>query len=305
MSDYPDLPVFLDQRQSNLPTNFRPDETKENISKANAIIEHAARLKDWGTVEMAVDEKIDQQAGFVTWWQETVRRPGQRNNAGPHYLSVEQAERLTDIAQYQVSRWSKRLQKRDAYREILLASVYRKAMGLRGQSDQRGASGTGENDWHTPVQYLDAARSVLGNFDLDPATSEQAQKRVRAAKYFTPTENGLAHKWEGTVWLNPPYAQPLIAQFVSKMVSEWRSGRVFGAIMLTHNYTDTAWFDEAANAADALCFTRGRIKFINANGEIAAPTQGQAFFYFGDDPNSFCSTFKNIGHVWLPYQGEA
>ena len=62
------------------------------------------------------------------------------------------------------------------------------------------------------------------------------------------------------------YAQPLIAQFVSKLVEEKRANRVTAAVMLTHNYTDTAWFQEAATTATAICFTRGRIRFINDNG---------------------------------------
>jgi hypothetical protein len=36
--------------------------------------------------------------------------------------------------------------------------------------------------------------------------------------------------------------------------------------MLTHNYTDTTWFHQAAGACTANCFTRGRIKFYNAEG---------------------------------------
>ena len=29
--------------------------------------------------------------------------------------------------------------------------------------------------------------------------------------------------------------------------------------MLTHNFTDTVWFHEAINAANAICFTKGRV----------------------------------------------
>jgi hypothetical protein len=102
------------------------------------------------------------------------------------------------------------------------------------------------------------------------------------------------------VWLNPPYAQPLIAQFVSKMVIERMASHVTAAIMLTHNYTDTAWFHEAANTADAICFTRGRVKFYEPDGGVAAPTQGQAFFYFGDDVKLFSKKFKSVGFVTRP-----
>jgi hypothetical protein len=89
------------------------------------------------------------------------------------------------------------------------------------------------------------------------------------------------------------------------MVSERNSGRVAAAIMLTHNYTDTAWFHEAAGAADAICFTRGRIKFYSDDGSIAAPTQGQAFFYFGADQRAFARAFQSVGFVMAAYHDEA
>lgn len=172
------------------------------------------------------------------------------------------------------------------------------------QKHVRGTFGTGQNEWYTPDEYLDAARDVLGAIDLDPASSIAAQAKVQARKFYTEADNGLSQPWAGRVWLNPPYAQPHIANFVARMVSEVRSGNVSAGIMLTHNYTDTAWFHEAAAMADAICFTRGRIKFYDDGGNIAAPTQGQAFFYFGMDTLKFASRFRSVGFVLLPYSGE-
>ena len=83
------------------------------------------------------------------------------------------------------------------------------------------------------------ARSVLGEIDLDPATHEKAQEIVKATQYFTKEDDGLKHDWHGRVWLNPPYAQPLIAQFVSKMCAERQAGRVTAAIMLQPIITPT------------------------------------------------------------------
>jgi phage N-6-adenine-methyltransferase len=159
------------------------------------------------------------------------------------------------------------------------------------------AQGTGENEWYTPDKELNAAREVLGEFDLDPASSDAAQANVQAKKYFTIDDNGLEQEWHGRVWLNPPYEQPHIANFVTKLVNEYSAGRVASAIMLTHNYTDTEWFQLAASVADAFCFTRGRVKFYKADGEVAAPTQGQAFFYFGDDVAAFDRVFSRLGTV--------
>jgi len=159
------------------------------------------------------------------------------------------------------------------------------------------ALGTGENEWYTPSEYIDMARAVLGEFDLDPASSEIANRTVGAAVYYTEEDNGLDKEWRGRVWCNPPYAQPAISHFAEKMASEVEAGNVSEAVMLTHNYTDTKWFHRLVSAASAICFTRGRIKFESPSGAKAAPTQGQAFFYFGDNPNVFRSVFGEVGFV--------
>lgn len=159
------------------------------------------------------------------------------------------------------------------------------------------AQGTGENEWYTPQEHIDAAYEVLGSIDLDPASSEIANQRVKAGQIYTIDDDGLTKEWGGKVWMNPPYAQPHIANFIEKLASEYEAGRVTEAIALTHNYTDTQWFHRAANACAAICFTRGRIGFLSPEGKRAAPTQGQAFFYFGDKVDAFISSFCRIGFV--------
>ena len=185
----------------------------------------------------------------------------------------------------------------DGWRENLGKRV---TVGLLDATHVRGTLGTGENDWHTPPQYLDAARRVMGGIDLDPATSEVAQRRVGAARFYTKDDDGLAQPWAGRVWLNPPYAQPLIRHFVERLVECWQTGEIAAAIMLTHNYTDTGWFHLALSGATAVCFTRGRIRFVDLEGREAAPTQGQAFFYFGPDVDGFAEVFSEFGAVCLP-----
>jgi phage N-6-adenine-methyltransferase len=156
---------------------------------------------------------------------------------------------------------------------------------------------TGENEWYTPPEYVDAARACLGAIDVDPATAPIAQKTVRAARFFTRDDDGLRHDWRGRIWLNPPYSQPDIGRFVDKLLAELAAGRATQAILLTHNYTDTGWFHAAAGTCAAICFTRGRIRFVSATGEIAAPTQGQTFFYFGDGIDRFRDTFGGFGFI--------
>ena len=171
-----------------------------------------------------------------------------------------------------------------------------KKAGLTAADNHR-AEGTGENEWYTPPRYVEAARQAMGGIDLDPATSIPAQHTVQAGRFFTRADDGLAREWNGRVWLNPPYAQPLIHQFVTKLVEELTEGRAEAAILLTHNYTDTAWFHLAESVASAICFTRGRVKFLDADGGKCAPTQGQAFFYYGGDRDAFGAAFAQFGFI--------
>jgi hypothetical protein len=158
------------------------------------------------------------------------------------------------------------------------------------------AIGSGENEWYTPPEYLDAARDVLGVFDLDPASSETAQRTVKATAYFTIDDDGLTKAWRGKVWLNPPYGEPF-EELATKLITEYRAGHVTEAILLTHNFTDTRWFHEALETAGVFCLPRGRIRFVGPDGNLASPTNGQCFFYFGHRPDAFIARFADIGFV--------
>lgn len=279
---------------------FQPQSAKVSQAKADAVIDFARRVKDWPLLEDAVNQKIEDQIEFVRWWRENVsvhhggdRRPDQvRRSAN---LNKEQAAEATGISFQTVSRWAKRLKDVPKYREALITAAMRKAE-LAVAANHR-AEGTGENEWYTPAKYIEAARKVMGGIDLDPATSEIAQKNIQAASFFTKADNSLEKKWKGRVWLNPPYSQPDIWNFSEKIVEEVSSGRVSEAIMLTHNYTDTAWFHLAESIAAAICFTRGRVKFVDEDGEECAPTQGQAFFYYGPNVEKFQQVFLEFGFV--------
>lgn len=280
--------------------DFKPERHRLHVAALDYGIEEAKRIKDWPKLEEAVDAKIAEQRKFIAWWEGVVGgnpegRGRRKEIPGTRYLSFRDAEELTGMKQQRVSDLGKKLVLGDKYRLHLLGAGYRAAM-LEDEHNHR-AQGTGENEWYTPSKYIDLARAVLGEIDLDPASSDKAQETVRAARHFTVADNGLRHEWNGRVWLNPPYAQPLIYQFVEKMVEERSAGRVTAGVMLTHNYTDTAWFHKGAEIADAICFTRGRIAFLDSDGGTCAPTQGQTFFYFGDDIPKFAATFLEVGFI--------
>lgn len=155
---------------------------------------------------------------------------------------------------------------------------------------------TGENEWYTPAPFIEAARKVLENIDLDPASSELANKTVQATRYFTKEMNGLELPWSGTIWLNPPYAGDLIGLFAAKMRNEWRAHNISAAIVLVNNATETGWFADFIACASAIVFPQSRIKFIDIEGNATgAPLQGQAFIYIGSSPDLFIREFIPFG----------
>lgn len=160
------------------------------------------------------------------------------------------------------------------------------------------AHNSGQNEWYTPAAFIEAARQVMSGIDLDPASSEIANRTVKAARYFTAEDDGLKQAWPACrIWMNPPYAQPLISQFSKKIAEAADAGAE--AIVLVNNATETAWFQRMLQSASALCFPEKRVRFLDPDGNPGAPLQGQALLYFGSNVSAFTGKFSEFGGVAL------
>lgn len=119
-------------------------------------------------------------------------------------------------------------------------------------------------EWYTPPAIFEA----LGlSFDLDPAHPVERLPWVPAAQTYCVYDDGLSLPWHGRVWLNPPYGT-IVDRWLERFVEHGHG------IALVFARTDTEWFHRRALAVDAWCFLRGRLKFIDAEGEPASDNAG-------------------------------
>jgi len=159
---------------------------------------------------------------------------------------------------------------------------------------------TGYEEWYTPPEILSIARKVMGGIDCDPASSVEANKGVKAEVFFLVKDNGLKQKWHGRVWMNPPFCQPEVTQFSKAVTQKFHDKEISEACVLVNNATETDWAQTLMQYASAVCFPKGRVRFVDVNGiqRPGSPIQGHMIFYFGKNTQDFADSFSKIGKVW-------
>lgn len=165
------------------------------------------------------------------------------------------------------------------------------------------------NEWYTPPNIIAAAREVLGEIDLDPASCDKANKVVQASKIYTKEQNGLQLPWHGRVWLNPPFGRKQTpgtkthqGLWVQKLVEEHEKGNVTQAILLTTCRPDTQWFHMLWSYP--ICFADHKIGFYTPEkGRIlqeVSHAHGTLFVYFGGNTERFKEVFLKFGPIVDP-----
>jgi len=265
--------------------------------KAKTAAFYAAKLildceRDLGTMLKAVPREAGKRTDAtssqpVTRLQETTEQAGIDRNT---------AHRFQALSDVPAEVYEKFIEKADGQHERLgAAALLRVAAGGPHVSHN-----SGENEWYTPPKYIEAARLVMGSIECDPASSETANRTVKADHIHTIDDPGLVDdcEWGKTVFLNPPYAQPLVGLFCSALIARMEYGEVKQAIVLVNNATETAFFQTLLYKASAICFPKGRIRFLDPEGNPSGtPLQGQAILYFGRCNEVFCDVFSQFGHT--------
>ena len=150
------------------------------------------------------------------------------------------------------------------------------------------------NDWWTPKEYIDAVYEVMGGIDLDPASTEEANKTVGATKIYTEAQDGLIQPWEGRVFLNPPYGK-LGSEFAARLYEFFGSGVDEAVMLVNSRATDADWFQPCFNGV--ICFTDHRIDFNSPYEKQTSSTHGSCFVYFGAKEKKFAEVFAKFGNI--------
>ncbi len=163
------------------------------------------------------------------------------------------------------------------------------------------AQATRSPHWCTPPEFLELVYDVLGPrsriVGLDPCSNEYS--RVAAVRHWREGQaDGLTQPWApGTVYVNPPYSD------IRPWAEKCRKEAEYGAeiLLLVPASVDTAWFHDVVwPSADALCFLRGRVKFIPPPGVVAkhGPAFAPLVAYWGLHADRFEAVFGSRGVVW-------
>jgi DNA N-6-adenine-methyltransferase (Dam) len=145
---------------------------------------------------------------------------------------------------------------------------------------------------YTPQDLLAVVIECLGAIDLDPCSNSKTKPNVEAKQHFTRDDDGLTQRWQGRVYMNPPYGRE-IDDWIQKLLAEYTSGRVTEAIALLPSRTDTRWFQRLRDFV--CCFISGRLVFGGNTDPAPFPS---VLFYLGDDIGKFYHHVHGIGDVW-------
>lgn len=145
------------------------------------------------------------------------------------------------------------------------------------------------HEWLTPPGIIKA----LGPFDLDPC-SPIKRPWPTAAHHFTKVDDGLAQKWFGRIWLNPPYSTAEITKWLLRMADHGNGT----ALIFARTETD-AFFRYVWERATGLLFLRTpRLHFHYPDGTRAENNCGapSVLCAYGKDDADVLASCEIDGH---------
>jgi hypothetical protein len=169
-------------------------------------------------------------------------------------------------------------------------------------------------EWYTPSPFVEAAGAVMGGIDLDPASHEEANRTVKAARFFTAEDDGLRQIWHGRVFLNPPGG--LVREFWMALMLAWRDKNITQAVWIGYSLEQLQTLQNCPlTPLDfPICVTARRIAFVENEAKKAAriekliaagkspnvkssPSHSNYVTYLGPNGSDFRAIFSSLGKV--------
>lgn len=140
------------------------------------------------------------------------------------------------------------------------------AASRRAMGSHHGAR-SGTVTWLTPPEIIEALGGAE-SFDLDPCTIAD-RPWPTAKRHVSLPEDGLAVRWTGRVWLNPPYSASENERWLRKMAQHDNGTALIFARTETEAFQAHVW-----ERAAGLLFLKGRLHFHHADGSRADGNAG-------------------------------
>jgi len=157
---------------------------------------------------------------------------------------------------------------------------------------------SGAVEYYTPLEIVAAARNAMAGIDLDPASSEIANLRIKAKSFFSMEDDGMSKTWVGKVWLNHPFGKISTPLWMEKLVSERVNYEC--ACSISFAATSEKWFRPLLKFPQ--CFIYGRTNYFLPDGtQKMGASKGSVVTYVGNHPERFYSAFKHLGEIKTSY----
>lgn len=163
-------------------------------------------------------------------------------------------------------------------------------------------------EWFTPIDIIEKSRQVLGCIHLDPASSLEANKAVRADNFYTKDEDGLSAYWYGNIFLNPPGGKlnnkSVAKLFWNKLVSSQINHAIFVAFSMETLQVAQKGVKHSIGRY-TVCIPNQRLKYrLGGSNEAKSPPHASAIIYVPGLVNRdylFAETFRSLGTIYKPY----
>ncbi len=159
-----------------------------------------------------------------------------------------------------------------------------------------------ETVYLTPEKILEPVREYFGGaIPLDPATEKT--NPTKALQFFTIEDDGLKQQWNVPTFVNPPFGKA-IREFMKKIHDEAirdKARPILALLPCGARFSTKYWQNDALiPQLNAICFVKGRVKFLRPDGTVAKQnTYDSQIYGYNVDTNLFKFCFKHIGRILL------